>query len=327
MEALDPASSLHAVASDTLLIPSCAGAQKVTTRYQRRTQAQYLLLFVAGLLGFYKSQSNFIRVLSLSCIFPGTGFLAVGGIIGATGFVLTLLVLPLSLFAWFGAGGLVFVLANWIVPGIAAAAVVGDSVANQPMDDWANFTRIDQFQTSALRYQLYDVQYTLAAVQKFYMPNFHGYIKAAQENVIEKSTTKDVMNYWKWESLWGKFTLPNWIYSACNLIGMEGAIAYDSYQKTGRVATLLDGDYQRGFEEDFTDPDGSIVPLRSAITGFSIPGLAGVLGDAGSALHCSAGMPHIARRLWHLSRASVVRKDEKGRFMLENLGMLNITAS
>lgn len=47
---------------------------------------------------------------------------------------------------------------------------------------------------------------------------------------------------------------------------MEGAIAYDSYQKTGRVATLLDGDYQRGFEEDFTDPDGSIVPLRSAIS-------------------------------------------------------------
>lgn len=67
--------------------------------------------------------------------------------------------------------------------------------------------------------------------------------------------------------------------------------------------------------------------LPNFLAGFSIPGLAGVLGDAGSALHCSAGMPHIARRLWHLSRASVVRKDEKGRFMLENLGMLNITAS
>ncbi|KAJ5058823.1 hypothetical protein PSV09DRAFT_2421933 [Bipolaris maydis] len=104
------------------------------------------------------------------------------------------------------------------------------------MDDWANFTRIDQFQTSALRYQLYDVQYTLAAVQKFYMPNFHGYIKAAQENVIEKSTTKDVMNYWKWESLWGKFTL-NWDPVMRDNIMVTGLATYeklngdDRYQK------------------------------------------------------------------------------------------------
>ena len=80
-------------------------------------------------------------------------------------------------------------------------------VAHQAADDWSNFTRIDQFQTSALRYQLYDLQYTFTLVQKFYMPNFQGYIKTAQERVIEKSTTKDVMNFWKWESLWGKFTL------------------------------------------------------------------------------------------------------------------------
>jgi hypothetical protein len=192
---------------------------------------------------------------------------------------------PLCLFAWFGAGGLAFVLANWIVPGLIATAIAGNSVwepagpiviltsfatvgalviggqrrhnralklrdernailekdeatqatvtkkkpaqseerelsvedlrmfqhyvqvAHQADDDWSNYTRIDQFQTSALRYQIYGLQWLLAYVQKYYMPNFNGYVKTGQENLIEKSTTQDVMNFWKWESLWGKFTL------------------------------------------------------------------------------------------------------------------------
>ncbi len=257
----------------------------MTSRYQRRTQIQYACLVVLAVVGFYKSSNPRIRVAALSCAFPGAGFLAVGGIGGLIGLIVSMALIPLTLFAWFGAGGLAFVLANWIIPGLAATTVKGDEVwepgapivftivagvaaysviagrlrhskalgmresrntvlldadlkqnarvqglpgpdekrelsihelrmlqhfvevAHQAADDWSNFTVIDQFQTSALRYQLYFLQYTLAFVQKYYMPSFQGYIKTSQERLVEKSTTKDVMNYWKWESLWGKFTL------------------------------------------------------------------------------------------------------------------------
>ncbi|KAI9373934.1 hypothetical protein BJX61DRAFT_541294 [Aspergillus egyptiacus] len=454
-----------------LLIPAFAGAQKVTSQYQRRTQLQYACLVALAATGFYKSESPRVQVAALSCAFPGAGFIAVGGIGGAIGLSVSVACMPLSLFAWFGAGGLAFVLANWILPGLAATAVTGNEVwkpaapivftivagvvvysviaghsrhakaqgmrerrnallvdadskssarvqalpdadetrelsihelrmlqhfvevAHQAADDWSNFSVIDQFQTSALRYQLYFLQYTLALVQKYYMPSFQGYIKTGQERSIEKSTTQDVMNYWKWESLWGKFTLnwdpvvrdnimvtgyivlclslyeklngddryrqpnalnlritekanyrhstdsifdalmknwetcsyclfpcePNWIYSSCNLIGMEGALAYDSYMQTGRVAPLLHGRFQQGLHEDFMNPDGSIVALRSAITGFPIIGLTGVLGDVSGAFDCSPGMPEVGRRLWLLSKESNVRKSKQGKYCLERL--------
>ncbi|OJJ03914.1 hypothetical protein ASPVEDRAFT_891109 [Aspergillus versicolor CBS 583.65] len=445
-----------------LLIPVFTGAQKVTSSYQRRTQLQYAFLIALAVTGFYKFEDPQIRVAGLSCAFPGAGFLAVGGIWGAFGVIISVALIPLSLFAWFGAGGLAFVLANWIIPGLVATAVTGDGlwepaapivftfvagvaaygiiagrsrhykalgmresrngllldaeskwsarvqslpdpdekrelsieelrmlqhfveVAHQAPDDWSNFTVIDQFQTSALRYQLYFLQYTLAVVQKYYMPSFQGYIKTGQERLIERSTTKDVMNYWKWESLWGKFTFdwdpvvrdnimvtgyivlclslyeklngddryrqpnalnfritdkanyhhttesifdalmknwescsyclfpcePNWIYSSCNLIGMEGALAYDSYMKTGRAAKLLHNRFQQGLQEDFMNPDGSIVALRSAIS---------VLGDVSGAFDCSPGMPEVGRRLWLLSKESNIQKAKTGKYYLENL--------
>lgn len=255
----------------------------MTNKFQRRTQLQYIALALVGIFNFYGSQNAHVRVAGLSCLFPGAGFIAVGGLTGVIGLLLTLALLPVCLFAWFGAGGLAFVFAIWLIPAIissvvatsvwelSAPIVISFSVAlclwlikaghdrhaaglklrrsrntflnsedaawrtrvseqaatskrelskqelrllqhfvqmaHQSFNDWDNFTRIDQFQTSALRYQLYDLQYTLAFVQKHYMPNFHGYIKSGQENVIERSLSKDVMNYWKWESLWGKFTL------------------------------------------------------------------------------------------------------------------------
>lgn len=49
---------------------------------------------------------------------------------------------------------------------------------------------------------------------------------------------------------------------------MEGALAYDSYMKTGRVAALLHDRFQKGLQEDFMNPDGSIVALRSAISAY-----------------------------------------------------------
>lgn len=63
------------------------------------------------------------------------------------------------------------------------------------MDDWSYHDVIDQFQTSAIRYQLYEAVSDMGLYQNIYAPNFHGYLSRAQRNAIEKSLTKKVMGY------------------------------------------------------------------------------------------------------------------------------------
>lgn len=62
-----------------------------------------------------------------------------------------------------------------------------------PKDDFSYHDVIDQFQTSAIRYQLYQAIYELTAFQNHYCPNFHGYLSKAERNLIEKSMSKRVM--------------------------------------------------------------------------------------------------------------------------------------
>lgn len=79
--------------------------------------------------------------------------------------------------------------------------------AFQNLDDWSGFTKIDQFQTSALRYQIYQMMYCLGLYQAGYAPNCHAYVSEAFRKVIERSLTSTVLNFWKWERLAGKFSL------------------------------------------------------------------------------------------------------------------------
>lgn len=53
-----------------------------------------------------------------------------------------------------------------------------------PMDDFSYHDIIDQFQTSAIRYQLYSGVYELAMFQSHYCPNFHGYLSQSQRNLV-----------------------------------------------------------------------------------------------------------------------------------------------
>ena len=62
-----------------------------------------------------------------------------------------------------------------------------------PKDDFSYHDIIDQFQTSAIRYQLYQGVYELAVFQSNYCPNFHGYLSEAERGLIEKSMSKRVM--------------------------------------------------------------------------------------------------------------------------------------
>lgn len=73
-------------------------------------------------------------------------------------------------------------------------------------DDLSYHDVIDQFQTGAVRYQLYGVVDSIALYLTHYAPSFHGYAAEACRNSIEKSLTKRIMGYWRWERLTGKFT-------------------------------------------------------------------------------------------------------------------------
>ncbi|CAN7577656.1 hypothetical protein [Pseudomonas umsongensis] len=76
-------------------------------------------------------------------------------------------------------------------------------LALQPVGSFEGFQTIEQFQTSALRYQLNSIGYSLAVMQTVYTPNFHGYVNHAQRNAIDKALNKRVWGYWRWERLWG----------------------------------------------------------------------------------------------------------------------------
>ncbi|MDF3842977.1 hypothetical protein P3W55_14795 [Pseudomonas citronellolis] len=79
-------------------------------------------------------------------------------------------------------------------------------LALQPLEGFDGFQTVEQFQTSALRYQLNNIGYSLAVMQAIYTPSFHGYSSRAQRNIIEKMLDRRVWGYWRWERLWGHFS-------------------------------------------------------------------------------------------------------------------------
>jgi Linalool dehydratase/isomerase len=81
------------------------------------------------------------------------------------------------------------------------------NLALQPLDRFDGFDRLDQFSFSALRYQLNFSQYALAMAQRHHTPAFHGYLAAAQRNLIEKMLQPRVWRYWRLENLWGNLDL------------------------------------------------------------------------------------------------------------------------
>ncbi|HKY89463.1 MAG TPA: hypothetical protein VJM11_00425 [Nevskiaceae bacterium] len=73
----------------------------------------------------------------------------------------------------------------------------------QPVGTLHGFDRIDQFQTSALRYQLNQAGWALGIAQRHYTPNFHGYVAEGQRRVIEQYLQRPIWSYWKYEHAWG----------------------------------------------------------------------------------------------------------------------------
>ncbi len=75
--------------------------------------------------------------------------------------------------------------------------------ALQPVDAWEGFDKIEQFQTSSVRYQVTTMGHALSTLQYARMPAFHGYLNLAQRNLIDKWQERICWAYWAKESAWG----------------------------------------------------------------------------------------------------------------------------
>jgi hypothetical protein len=108
------------------------------------------------------------------------------------------------------------------------------------------------------------------------------------------------------------------VYGVCNAAGIAGATAYDRTFGASGSARIMKS-FCRQFEEDFSTPSGSSIPIRSALTGFDIPGASGILSDTVGSWFCAPSMPVMARRLWFVSQHESVTWTEDGKIELENL--------
>ena len=253
--------------------------------------------------------------------------------------------------------------------------------ALQPLDKFDGFTKIDQFQTSAIRYQLNFSQWALAMAQLHYTPSFHGYLSAAQRNLIDKLTLPPIWRYWAFEQTWGNLSLdwdpmkrdnimlsgylgtmlgvyesntgddcyrhsgalrfrlgkrtwpythdmvaaavhdnmqrsgmtlfpcePNWIYSACNMTGINTLMMSDRLHGTRFVDSIGD-EFRRRLHEEFITPDGRVTAIRSARLGVTIPMLTSTIADCGLASMLHAFDPELAQRCWAIVRREFIDVD------------------
>lgn len=248
----------------------------------------------------------------------------------------------------------------------------------QPVEAFEGFNIIDQFQPAALRYQLNHMGFALALVQGAYTPNFRGYLRDAQRNLIDKYLLRRVWDYWIYESCWGHLNFtnfdparrdnimltgwfgmhvgaymlnsgdqhyaepgsltfrlsdetafphdihtlvgsvvdnyaryedqfciypcePNWMYPICNHYGMCALAVHDRLFGTNYVERILPRWLEK-LDSEFTDSSGSIIGLRSQLTGIEFPFPSGEAGYANFA-HCFD--PERARRLWAIARKEI----------------------
>jgi hypothetical protein len=120
-------------------------------------------------------------------------------------------------------------------------------------------------------------------------------------------------NYVRYE---GDFCLypcePNWMYPICNHYGMTALATHDRLFGTTYLDRFLPTWLDK-LDTEFTDRSGSIIGLRSQLTGIEFPFPVGEAGYANFA-HCFA--PERARRLWAIARKELepaLTVDSEGR--------------
>ncbi|MET0988274.1 MAG: hypothetical protein ABW034_22975 [Steroidobacteraceae bacterium] len=269
--------------AETLPLDDLYGSAPVSKRRMRRSLVLYGVLFIVGLSPVLLDAAVPWQAFGLGLLFPGGGFLAVGGwayVLFPIALVLMLVACALMLLTanafaplliWLGSAALAGALVpselaplsvyivpllslgfmGWVIdkhrrlaraeyarrdvrnaylpraeqdvlaratprPAIGSRELSAEDLAHlrfaldrglQPIESFGGFHVIEQFQTSSLRYQINNLLWALQLAQCHYTPNFHGYLSQAQRNLIDKLTVPKVWKWWRWESLFGNFSL------------------------------------------------------------------------------------------------------------------------
>lgn len=105
---------------------------------------------------------------------------------------------------------------------------------------------------------------------------------------------------------------PNWVYPICNMYGMGAIATYDQVFGTSYADEILPR-WLHKLETEFTDEKGTIIPLRSELTGIAFPFYS---SEAGFAFFANVFSPELAQRLWAIGRKELgfcVTEDAEGR--------------
>ena len=104
---------------------------------------------------------------------------------------------------------------------------------------------------------------------------------------------------------------PNWMYPICNHYGMTALANHDRLFGTDYVEQILP-QWLDKLDTEFTDRSGSVIGLRSQLTGIELPF---PVGEAGYAYFANCFAPERARRMW-----AIARKELEPRITIDSEG-------
>lgn len=109
---------------------------------------------------------------------------------------------------------------------------------------------------------------------------------------------------------------PNWIYPVCNHYGMTALAVHDAVFETTKATDRL-AHWIEMLDTEFTNAQGSIIGLRSQLTGLEVPF---PVGETTYAVFENCFSPERARRQWAIARKDLERclgEDDDGRLRLK----------
>ncbi|PTD06394.1 Alcohol dehydrogenase 2 [Fusarium culmorum] len=247
-----------------------------------------------------------------------------------------------------GAGGL-GQLATAYLTTLGYKVVVMDVQEKQLIACKEEYPGVETINSASIRYQLCEIVYVLALANKMYTPSFRGgYLQQAQKKVIYKYCPKKVLNYWKWECLWGKLStdyepvkkdnimLTDFLLLAIGLY--ESATGDHTFSQDNALELIIDDNHRyrhaartlaQALMGNFSissyclypceDESGSAHPIRSYPTGLRLPNIVGAANEFSVSCLAGANFPDLSLRCYAIARHEYMEFDSQYRVSYKNI--------
>ena len=104
---------------------------------------------------------------------------------------------------------------------------------------------------------------------------------------------------------------PRWIYSMCNLVGMNALLLHDARHGTDYAKKIMPR-FQRTMDEEMSLSDGRLRVCTSSLFGFTVPSLSGLFGEAWGVRFMTSFAPGDAERLWEVLKRQFISAGPDG---------------